>query len=64
MGKIKKGKKTAMIKDPIVRRNLWVFVNSLIENPAFSSQTKECLTTKPTGFGSTADVSEKFIKKR
>lgn len=63
-GKVKKGKKTGDIKDVIVRRQLWVFVNTLIENPSFDSQTKETLTTRTTGFSSTADVPEKFIKER
>jgi len=34
----------------------------LIENPAFDSQTKETLTTKPTNFGSVCELSEKFLK--
>ena len=46
----------------IVRRQLWVFVNCLIENPSFDSQTKETLTTRPTAFGSTVEVAEKMIK--
>ena len=37
-------------------------MNCQIENPAFDSQTKETLTTKPTGFGSTCTLSEKFLK--
>jgi DNA topoisomerase-2 len=41
---------------------LWLFVNSLIDNPAFDSQTKETLTTKPSNFGSSCDLSEKFLK--
>lgn len=34
------------------QNHLSVFVNCLIENPAFDSQTKETLTTKATHFGS------------
>merc|ERR1712070_651685 len=45
-----------------VKNHLWVFVNCLIENPAFDSQTKETLTTKQSKFGSTCEVSDKFIK--
>lgn len=37
-------------------------MNTLIENPAFDSQTKETLTTKPSGFGSTCELTEKFLK--
>lgn len=36
----------------------------LIENPAFDSQTKENLTSKPSTFGSSVKLDEKFLKKR
>jgi len=39
-----------------------LFVNCQIENPAFDSQTKETLTTKPSSFGSLCTLSEKFLK--
>lgn len=39
-----------------------MFVNCLIENPAFDSQTKETLNTKAINFGSTYELSEKFLK--
>jgi DNA topoisomerase-2 len=39
-----------------------LFVNALIENPAFDSQTKETLNTKATNFGSTYKLSDAFIK--
>lgn len=50
------------IKPYQIKSHLWIFVNSLIENPAFDSQTKETLTTKPSQFGSTFNFSEKAIK--
>lgn len=59
---LKKKHKGVEIKPHQVKGNLWLFVNCLIENPAFDSQTKETLTTKPTGFGSTCVLSEKFLK--
>jgi DNA topoisomerase II len=34
-----------------VKNNLWVFVNALIDNPAFHTQTKEMLSTKPARLG-------------
>ena len=40
---------------------MWVFVNCLIENPAFDSQTKENMTLVQKNFGSTAKISEKFV---
>jgi len=50
------------IKPQHVKNHLWIFVNSLIENPAFDSQTKDTLTTKQTKFGSACEISEKLIK--
>ena len=40
---------------------MFVFINSLIENPAFDSQTKETLTTKMQNFGSKCEPSDKFF---
>merc|ERR1719420_74161 len=50
------------IKPANVRNHLWVFVNCLIENPAFDSQTKETLTTKQTKFGSTCELGDKMLR--
>lgn len=57
-----KSESIGSIKPAQVKPYLWVFVNSLIENPAFDSQTKETLTTKPTQFGSNCVPSDLFIK--
>ena len=46
-----------------IKNHLWVFVNCLIENPAFDSQTKMTLTTRRTNFGSTCEISDKFLKR-
>lgn len=46
-----------------VKNHLWVFVNSLIENPSFDSQTKETLTTKIDQFGSSCAVADSTINK-
>lgn len=59
---VKKKNKTTL-KPFQVKNHLWVFVNSLIENPAFDSQTKNTMTSKPSTFGSKCDIDEKFIKK-
>lgn len=40
---------------------MWVFVNSLIENPTFDSQTKETMTLQAKSFGSKCELSEKFV---
>jgi len=50
------------IKPAHVRNHIWVFINCLIENPAFDSQTKETLTTKQSKFGSTCELSDKMLK--
>ncbi|AQK73831.1 DNA topoisomerase 2 [Zea mays] len=46
-----------------VKSHLWVFVNALIDNPAFDSQTKETLTTRQGSFGSKCELSSDFLKK-
>mmetsp|Transcript_34834 Transcript_34834/g.78540 ORF Transcript_34834/g.78540 Transcript_34834/m.78540 type:complete len:1274 (-) Transcript_34834:278-4099(-) len=50
------------IKPHHVRNHLWIFIRSLIENPAFDSQTKETLTTKQSKFGSRCELSESFLE--
>ncbi len=60
---IKKKNKDVKISPSILKENLVFFVNAIIENPSFDSQTKETLTTEPKEFGSKYDPSENFIKK-
>lgn len=45
-----------------VKNHMWLFVNCLIENPTFDSQTKENMTLQQKGFGSTCSLSAQFIK--
>ncbi|XP_078501642.1 DNA topoisomerase 2-alpha isoform X2 [Lissotriton helveticus] len=45
-----------------VKNHMWIFVNSLIENPTFDSQTKENMTLQAKSFGSKCPLSEKFVK--
>jgi DNA topoisomerase-2 len=45
-----------------VKNNLWIFINASIVNPAFSSQTKEYLTTAVTDF-TPCDLSDAFYTK-
>ena len=59
----KKNKGGAALKINQVRNHIFLFVNCLIINPAFTSQTKEQLTTKHTRFGSKCSVSDDFLKK-
>uniref|UniRef100_A0A915Q4L1 DNA topoisomerase 2 n=1 Tax=Setaria digitata TaxID=48799 RepID=A0A915Q4L1_9BILA len=45
-----------------IKNHMWIFVNALIENPTFDSQTKETMTLQSKSFGSTCELSEKFIQ--
>ncbi|KAG7531692.1 hypothetical protein FFLO_04202 [Filobasidium floriforme] len=63
MEQIKKKNKAAPVKPHQIKSHMWIFVNALVENPAFDSQTKETLTLKPSGFGSKLSLSEDFVKK-
>ena len=56
-------KKKIKVKPGLVRDNLAVFVTSMIENPSFTSQTKESLTTKQSAFGSSPKLSDDTLKK-
>ncbi|QDZ25819.1 DNA topoisomerase II [Chloropicon primus] len=56
-------KKHKKLKPAHVKSHIWVFVNAMIENPSFDSQTKEFLTLKASAFGSKCDLSDTFMKK-
>lgn len=56
-------KKKIKVKPALVKENLAVFVTAMIENPSFTSQTKESLTTKSTAFGSTCKLPDEFLEK-
>jgi len=58
----KKNSKGVQLKPNQIRNHMFLFVNCLVVNPAFTSQTKEQLTTKSSQFGSRCTVSEKFLK--
>ncbi|XP_065605161.1 DNA topoisomerase 2-alpha [Cyrtonyx montezumae] len=58
----KKNKNGVGVKPFQVKNHMWIFVNSLIENPTFDSQTKENMTLQAKSFGSTCKLSDKFIK--
>lgn len=46
-----------------IKEQLMLFVRCDIENPSFDSQTKECMTTPSSAFGSQVTVSDSFIEK-
>ncbi|XP_062866444.1 DNA topoisomerase 2-beta [Trichomycterus rosablanca] len=58
----KKNKAGVSVKPFQVKNHIWVFVNALIENPTFDSQTKENMTLQTKSFGSKCVFSEKFIR--
>jgi DNA topoisomerase-2 len=51
-------KKKIKVKPALVRDSLAVFINCEVENPSFSSQTKEVMTTKVS-----CKLNETFLKK-
>jgi DNA topoisomerase-2 len=59
----KKNKGGKEIKPAQIKNHLSIFVNCLVENPTFDSQTKENLTTRPATFkASNVIPSDKFMK--
>lgn len=62
---IKKDKDTKdlIIKPQQIKEFLTLFVDCVIENPDFIGQTKDSLSTNPSKFGSTCEISDEFIEK-
>jgi DNA topoisomerase-2 len=58
-----KQKKKVEVKASIIKEQLFVFVNCVIENPSFDSQTKDYLNTSVSKFGSTCEVGNAIIDK-
>ena len=59
---IKKKEKGLVVRPFQIKSCLFLFVNSLIVNPSFDSQTKENMTLRVSSFGSKCHVSEEFVK--
>ena len=56
-------KKYPSIQRGDIKNNIWIFVNSLIDNPEFEGQTKDKLLTKKEFFGGDkVELSEKLVK--
>ena len=55
-----KKKHKVEVKPAEIRNHIFLFVNSTVFNPAFSSQTKEKLITEPKDFGSSHIISDKL----
>ncbi|PHH82883.1 hypothetical protein CDD82_4418 [Ophiocordyceps australis] len=60
---LNKKQKGHSLKQSHLRNHIFIFVNCLVNNPAFTSQTKEQLTTKVSQFGSQCRLGEDFLKK-
>ncbi|CDF38122.1 unnamed protein product [Chondrus crispus] len=60
---IAKKNKGTKVKPFQIKSQLSLYINCLIENPSFDSQTKETLTTKPSKFGSKWSLSADLTKK-
>ena len=58
-----KEKKHIEVKPASIKEQLMIFINCTIENPAFDSQTKDYLNTAISNFGSSCEISAKFIEK-
>ncbi len=58
-----KKKKKVDVKPNTIKEQLMLFLRCDIENPSFSSQTKDELGTAVSNFGSSCKVSDDFIEK-
>ena len=56
-------KKKVDVKPATIKEQLTLFLRCDVENPAFSSQTKDELTTTSANFGSVCTVSDEFVEK-
>lgn len=59
--KIKKKNKGTEVKHAMMRNHMFIFVNALINNPEFDSQTKETLKSTQMQWGTKCDLSESFL---
>lgn len=57
----KKNKAGMQLKAHQIKNHLWIFINCLIVNPTFDSQTKTHMTLQVKNFGSKCTLSDKFI---
>ena len=56
-------KKKVKVKPVTIKEQLMLFINCVIENPTFDSQTKDFMNLPVRKFGSSCVVSDKFIEK-
>lgn len=58
-----KKKSKVDLKPSEIKNHICVFINCTINNPSYSSQTKEKLITEPKNFGTSHQVTEKTLKR-
>ena len=56
-------KKKVKVNPATIKEQLILFLRCDIENPTFDSQTKECMNTVSSKFGSECSVSDSFVEK-
>jgi DNA topoisomerase-2 len=56
-------KKKVDVKPTTIKEQLMLFVRCDIENPTFESQTKDYMNTPMSNFGSSCEISDKFVEK-
>ena len=56
-------KKKVHVKASSIKEQIMLFVNCVVENPSFDSQTKDTMNTIISKFGSSCKLSDKFIEK-
>jgi DNA topoisomerase-2 len=61
--KVSRKNKGTEVKPAMIRNHMFVFVNSLLYNPEFDSQTKETLKSTQNMWGTKPDLSEAFLNK-
>ena len=60
---LKKKNKGTEVKPAMIQNSMFLFINSLIVNPEFDSQTKETLKSKQTTWGTKPELPEAFLTK-
>lgn len=58
-----KKKSKVDLKPAEIKNHICVYINCSINNPSYSSQTKEKLITEPKNFGTSHQVTEKTLKR-
>lgn len=58
---IKKKNKGTEVKPSMIQNSMFLFINTLIVNPEFDSQTKETLKSKQTTWGTKPDLGSAFL---